>query len=222
MKAWQNLTHMFNSADCCVEMKKKFGGTILGIKTKENQKPIYCKYHRYNDNYQHQFITENDDRVVLNPDTEAEVFIPDPPRGMYNTENGVVEFFRLPYRQHRRGLCEDTAQIVQFKHVVTSNMIGNYNEFFPHIFSVLNKQLQEPMPLSIATKKAEEFTSYAANRQFVVSLSHTQPEGFSLFYETSYIGQIDPNTYTIKVEESLFKQELLDFLRNDPGAWRIV
>lgn len=77
MKTWQNLTHMLSDLDTMQEMKKKFYGTILGIIRKPNTAPYYCKYTGYNDNGQQHFMTCDGDKIVLNFDTESEVFIPE-------------------------------------------------------------------------------------------------------------------------------------------------
>lgn len=222
MKTWQNLTHMMNDIDCATEMKKKFYGTIMGVKTTSKSKPIYCKYMGHNGEMKHHFYTRDEDKIILNPDTEVEVFIPNPRRGLYNTKGGVIAFTRLPYRQHKRGLYEETAHVSSVKNFIVSVMGGLHtNQFSAYIYDILDDELQEPCSLREGIQKITEH-SWAINRDFCVTLSHINETGYSLFYHNAYIGQVDPNTDTIKIDNDLFKQELFDYLKKDPVIWRIA
>lgn len=219
MKAWQNLTHMATDIDCVQEMKKKFYDTIMGIRT-ENGKTVYCKYTGYNADYKHHFYTRDDNKIILNQNTDAEVFIPDPQRGLYNTEFGVGYFHRLPYRQHKRGLYSETAIVKLLSRNITSTFTSN--NFDETIFDILNESQQQPVSIREACKRATEKMSWAINRNFCVSLSHIENTGFSLFYDTAYIGQVNPEERTIRVDDTLFEQELHDYLRNDPTLWKFA
>lgn len=221
MKTWQNLTHMMTDMDCAQEMKKKFHGTIMGIKTTPKSKPVYCKYMGYNGEMKHHFYTKDEEKIVLNQDTDVEVFIPDPRRGLYNTKHGVVSFCRLPYRQHKRGLYEETASVVQLKNFVMNGGLVNMNHFMAYIYDILDNELQEECSLIEGIGRIK-LNSWAINRDFCVTLSHLHETGFSLFYHNAYIGQINPDNQTIKIDSDLFKQELYDYLRKDPTLWRVV
>lgn len=219
MKAWQNLTHMATDGDCAAEMKKKFYGTIMGIQAKDSNKPVYAKYTGYNADWKHHFYTEDDNKIILNQDTETEVFIPDPKRGLYNTYLGVGLFQRLPFRQHKRGLYNETAIVILLRRI----LLGQYthNAFDETIYNVLDKDLQRPCSLGSACMHAVEHKSWAMDRSFCVSQSHLDEKGFSIFYEATYIGQVYPESTTIRIDNPLFEQELHDYLANDPVVWRI-
>jgi len=224
MKTWQNLTHMINDTDCIAEMKKKFQGTVMGINVPGNDQTTYAYYTGINNLEQHVFNTREEDKITLAPNTTAEVFIPNPKVGLYNTpNNGVVSFTRLPYRQHRRGLYRDTATIENYLTRLTLwGMHTTPNLFDTHIYDVLNDKLQKETTLEEALHIAEKNISHALNRKFYVCVSHNQKTGFSIFYHHCYIGNINEKEKTITIFNDLFVQELVDYLKTEPHQWKLL
>lgn len=220
MKPWQDLTNMATDIEAIYEFKKKFQGTIFGIIPKGRTNPFFVRYKNYAEMEEQQlFETADNNRVVLKFDTENTVFIPDPVVGMYNTKHGVAHFYRLPFRQHKRGLYCETAHISLLRNKIVNG--PEFNNFDDLIFDVLNEELQRECGLHPACIYANNAESHAMNRDIVVTKSHLEKEGFSIFYQTSYIGQVNLDKRSIKIDVPLFKQELIDNLRNDKHVWRI-
>ena len=103
MKTWQDLTDMLGAGDIESEMSKKYKGTLLKIKHKE--KTFHAYYLGYDGNFK--FKDFNGVDINLSINTDIQVTIPAPQKGLYNTPSGVVHLQRSPYRQYKRGLCAD-------------------------------------------------------------------------------------------------------------------
>jgi len=81
MKQWQNLTDMLKNQDVFDEMSKKYKNTILGIKT--NVKSIYATFIGNDDMFV--FRDEHGQQLKIADNTDMEIFIPNPEKGLYNT-----------------------------------------------------------------------------------------------------------------------------------------
>ena len=198
---------MFGDDECIVEVGKKFKYTVLGIT--DSGKTHYAKYTGYSStNERHILEDRNGYKIQLGNNTQTQVFIPDPKRGVYNTPDGAVLFFRQPFRQHKRGLYSETAFILPFKQVFYQRI-----NFFDHnIFDVLENQNQKPLTFLEAADICNNVASAAIDRHFSMSLSHIDEKNYSLFYEFSYIGQVNVETKEIFIHVPTFKQELFDML----------
>lgn len=205
---WQNLTDMFTEVKQAEEMVKKFRNTILEI-----QYQGVTTYGKYLGNFigedksmMHKLCTKENHDIILSSTTEAEVYIPNPKRGLYNTPKGAVSFKRLPFRQHRRGLCQDTAEINPIN--IKLSTIFQDNEFERFIYDVLNSANQRFLNYKAATEIANKVGSAAMNREFGICLHPNKEAGYILLYEDDIIGDIDDSTISIK--NKTFTQEVLE------------
>jgi len=209
MKPWQRLTDIFGQHQITEEMSKKYRGTILGISDPDDPtfKTIYGYYHGINDNGDFHILKDKEsNRMQLSVDTNFEVFIPDPPRGMYNTKMGAVLFYRKPFRQHKRGLGDGTAMIELLDNTIRKGDIRNW--FESYIYDVLHDQQIRGRTLGKCFELTNEFGSAAINREFAMSLHTVQPTGYHLYYENRLIGDITEDT--IMLGSDLFYQEVID------------
>jgi len=209
MKPWQRLTDIKGDANILDEMYKKYKGTILGISDPED--PTFTPKYAYytgvsNDHDYHYLKDQTGNNISLSVDTNYEVFIPDPPRGMYNTTNGAVLFYRKPFRQHKRGLGEGTAAIERLHNLVTIGQTKNH--FEAYIFDVLYDQQIRGRTLEKCFELANEFGSAAVNREFAISLHTQNTTGYQLYYENRLLGDITKDE--ILLGNSLFYQEIID------------
>jgi len=209
MKPWQRLTDIKGEQNILDEMYKKYKGTILGISDPEDPtfKPKYGYYNGTDTDQQFHYLKDQTgDRMSLSVDTNYEVFIPDPPRGMYNTINGAVLFYRKPFRQHKRGLGDGTAMIERLHGTIAPAIQRNW--FESYIFDVLYDQQIRGRTIEKCFEMADEFGSAAVNREFAISL-HTQKEsGYQLYYENRLLGDITKDE--ILLGNGLFYQEIID------------
>ena len=141
MKPWQRLTDIFGQHQITEEMSKKYKGTILGISDPEDPtfKTVYGYYSGINNTGDFHILKDKEgNRIQLSVDTNFEVFIPDPPRGMYNTTKGAILFYREPFRQHKRGLGIGTAMIETLESTITTKGV-HINWFETYIYDVLKE-----------------------------------------------------------------------------------
>jgi len=129
MKQWQNLTDMFkDDDDVSDEMIKKYKNTVLGIKIPTVT--VFATFVGFADNGMFLFKTKEQHTIKLSNDTEAEIFIPNPEKGLYNSPKGALFFQRHPKRQWKRGLNGENTQIFNV-HIdfLPNTMIGGGNSF---------------------------------------------------------------------------------------------
>lgn len=209
MKPWQRLTDIFGQHQIVEEMSKKYRGTVLGISDPEDQtfKTVYGYYYGINDTNDFHILRDKEgNRMLLSVDTNFEVFIPDPPRGMYNTKNGAVLFYRKPFRQHKRGLGDGTAMIELLDNTIHKDKTRSW--FDSYIYDVLEGTKYRTIPLTEAFKHTDECGSSAITRNFAMSLHTIKPIGYHLYYENRLIGDINEDTITLG--DDLFYQEIID------------
>lgn len=205
--SWQNLTHMFRQDEQIKEMNKKYTNTILKIEL--GNRPIYAKYRgsaydKTDNKYKHMFIQENGQDIILAQETEFEVSIPNPRRGLYNTPAGAVFVKRLPRRQFRHGLSEDCIDITHINGKLAYKDFSNqYGTFIYQILKVENQLIKTYQE---AKKLANTFGSAAINREFGVALSTMTPNELYLLFEDEVIGYITDQH--ISLQNPAFFQEV--------------
>jgi hypothetical protein len=204
-RAWTNLTDMFNQDDIVAEMTKKYRDTWLKLTV--NNKSFLAYYKYYEAGY-HYFKDEQGGDIRLTMDTDIDINIFMPRRGLYNTKHGVVFFVRNPFRQYRRGISKDSASATRLYYILNGHEV--YNEMPQHIWDIAKKELQEPMSLDEGLQILKEKGDVALSREFAISLNHLNddPTTTSLFYEDVYIGSIKDNK--IKVITPILYQEVID------------
>lgn len=204
-RAWKNLTDMFTNEDIASEMGKKYRETWLKL---DHGGKSLLVFYRFYDNGYHYFKDEQGGEIRLSMDTDADISIFMPRRGLYNTKFGVVFFVRNPYRQYRRGISKDSASSTRLYYILSGHDV--YNELHQHIWDIAKREMQVSLSLEQGLQVLKEKADVALSREFAVSLNHLSDDtdAFSLFYEDTYIGQIKDNK--IKIITPVFYQEVLD------------
>lgn len=214
MRNWQNLTALFEEGEVNDEMRKKYQGSILGIRTPSN-KTVYATYDRYREGF-HVFRDREGGVLKLAPETECEVFIAFPEKGLYNTPTGMVYFRRLPYRQYRKGITEENSYLSDVLiDVLTGNRSGN--AVMQRIKHVL--ECQYPPHIDAAIEMLTALPSVALDRSFGISLPYTEGETTPfVYFLNNVIGFIRGTDVVIK--NPVFFQEAID--SRCFGHYRIV
>lgn len=204
-RVWKNLTDMFTNEDIVSEMTKKYRETWLKL---DYDGKSLLAYYRYFDQGYHYFRDEQGGEIRLSMDTDADISIFMPRRGLYNTKVGVVFFVRNPFRQYRRGISKDSASATRLYYILHGHEV--YNELQYHIWDIAKKELQAPMSLDEGLQVLKEKGDVALSREFAISLNHLNddPTATSLFYEDVYVGSIKDNK--IKVITPILYQEVID------------
>jgi hypothetical protein len=201
MKVWQDLTDMFGEGEVNQEMVKKYRNTILALTY--NGKTFYATYKGVNG--PHLFNDKEGNTISLVNDTDVAVTIPTLERGLYNTSKGAVFVTRSPYRQYRRGICEDNTYVNSLISIANHSQNNIYSTV---VFDVLESKWHD---LPTAFRVCAELGSAAITKQFAIQLHHNKEVGHALFYNASYIGDITKDTITIR--NKLFLQEVVDTQR---------
>ena len=204
-RVWKNLTDMFTNEDIVNEMTKKYRETWLKL---DYDGKSLLAFYRYYENGYHYFKDETGGELRLSMDTDADIGIFMPRRGLYNTKVGVVFFVRNPYRQYRRGISKDSASVTRLYYILSGHAV--YNELPYHIWDIAKRELQTPMTLDQGLQVLKEKADVALSREFAISLNHLTDDTntFSLFYEDTYIGKIKDNK--ISIITPVFYQEVVD------------
>ena len=208
MKQWQNLTDMFkDDDDVSEEMIKKYKNTILGIKTPTVT--VFATFVGFADNGMFLFKTKEQHTIKLSKDTEAEIFIPNPEKGLYNSPKGALFFQRHPKRQWKRGLNGENTQIFSV-HIdfIPNTMLGNGNSFNYNWPFVLEEEGTKLLSMEEAKKQADSVGSAAINRTYGLVAHPTEQSGYVLLHNRYQIGVVQDNK--IKIENNIFRQEVLD------------
>lgn len=212
MESWQNLTDIIGDYQINQEMKKKYQNTILGIfdPLGESRNVTYGWYVdcATEENPYHTMQTKLGHSFKLAQETNYEIFIPNPTRGMYNTEMGVVLFYRLPFRQYKKGLSDNSCMVELLEDKILK--INPRNHFNKTIFDILN-ECEEGRSYSLneeTWKLIEEKGALALNKSFSITLHKIQSTGFQLYYENFLIGEITKEKILLK--NPIFLQEILD------------
>jgi len=210
---WQKLTNLTGSEDVKQEMSKKYRNTILKLVT-SNKKTFYAKYSGVTRNGLHLFHDLHDNEIKIAPDTDVDVRIWYPKRGLYNIEyNGInrfVYFSRTANRQYRRGINQDNSRLYDPLHRLF--------EFQPDIFGIQQlkqiadntreyRHLDEVLPKLLDPDN--NTVGYAFNNRWGVSGPVTANKDMCHLWLHQYIvADIQDNNITF--ENPIFIQELLD------------
>lgn len=210
-KPWQDLTDMFDQGQCIDEMVKKYKGTYLRISTPNSR--FLAQYQGWNGD-KHIFYDSNNQAISLAVDTEYNVSIWMPRRGLYNTtRKGMHLLLRLPFRQFRRGVSKESAIATPMNLLMLGSQPSNALE--NQVYDIADRRLQLEVTLDEAIDKAKQFGSWAINRSFGVILNFFDKEEdtYILMYEDIPVARVVG--HEIRVSESMFKQELIE----DVQAW---
>ena len=125
---------MFTNEDIVNEMTKKYRETWLKL---DYDGKSLLAFYRYYDNGYHYFRDETGGELRLAMDTDADISIFMPRRGLYNTKVGVVFFVRNPFRQYRRGISKDSASATRLYYILSGHEV--YNELQYHIWDIAKR-----------------------------------------------------------------------------------
>lgn len=201
MKSWQNLTHLFDTNAVIEEMQKKYRDTLLQINI--NGRPHYATYRGFDGDY-HVFEDHLKTPLKIHHETDIEVVIVFPKKGLYNTSRGMVMFTRKPHRQYRKGISEDSCTILP----VLRTLFGpSTNNLWTYIHEIMSSSY--PKTVREALDSLKNFGSVALNRQFGISLPVcNDTEKYPVYYYQNIVGYIKDNT--IHIANSAFHQEFID------------
>jgi len=209
---WSKLTNLDNPDDVNQEMSKKYKNTIL--KLVHNKHTIYAKYTGQNKKGYHTFMDLMGNTIQIAYDTEVDVRIWYPQRGLYNvTTQGArhfVYFARTAYRQYRLGINEENTSIYDPALIWSAGMyrdcsLDNLNQIANKTYDM--RHLDEVIVKILDPES--DLIGYALNQRWGISAALTDKKNkFPLWLYNKHVADIEGNQ--IKFYDKSFMQELLD------------
>jgi hypothetical protein len=211
---WSQLTNLVDVGDIQQEMGKKYRNTILKIV--DGKTTTYGKFTCFSKSGYYMFQDLHGNSIQLAQNTDVDVRIWYPKRGLYNVETpaytGFIYYARTANRQYRRGINEENTHISnpairlfgdEFTgafEISTLAQIATNSRRFRHLDEV-TMNLDDPN---------SKLLSYAVNDRWGISLpiETNEPGVYDLWMYRSKVGQIKNNS--IYLHETTFVQELLD------------
>lgn len=150
-----------------------------------------------------------------------------PKRGLFNHQGAVGLFLRLPQRQSKRGLCTGTAQVTWITNdwrkdlnpvTYTAYNLGNLN----FVNSLYDRSYRHWQAV-VADLMMLHITEEAISPQFALSQSLFlgDEDVLLLWYEDQIVGEFYPLAPGIVVRQSVFGQEIQDFVKRKKIGWPI-
>jgi hypothetical protein len=161
---------------------------------------------------------------------EHKVLFDHPKRTLFNYARRMVFFARTPTRQWKRGLNNQTGELM----VPTLHIGRGYNRSYAAALSLVDTELThhiyypEFMSLNEAADSllAGRRFEVAVSPQFGLSLSHLSPkEGLDAFlwYEMKIVGTVSLKERLLFLEHDVVLQELLDYVhKTGQNEWQII
>lgn len=211
---WSQLTNLDKTEEIQQEMTKKYRNTILKIV--DGNSVVYGKFAGYGRGGYYMFNDLHGNNIQLAPNTDVDVRIWYPKRGLYNVEypahDGFVYYARTANRQYRRGINEENTQI--YNPPIHGFSVENTHTFSLTTLAQIAANSRKYRHLDEMIKNLDDpntrLLSYAINDRWGISLplNTTVPNTYDIWLYNVKVGQIKNNT--IKVNETAFLQELLD------------
>jgi len=206
------------------EFKKQYGRTIVRLKTEKDTHfaPVYVN----------ETVLEGQ-RITVDHATYGSLtvkwgsknFVWDlelPERGLFNYNQHVGMFYRLPRRQWKRGLHEHTSAVewitLPWRKDINPVLVAGLPLPFSNLTYVDALYNRHHVTWDEATKKLREYrlSEAALSNQFALTLSPFEKDSndvLLLWYEDQAVADIDCEDHKILVRQQPFIQEITDFVQ---------
>lgn len=218
----QNLTDTVQADVICIELEKRYLGTILKVTHNNISKFLLCDAIKNNTLYFSDYITGKSYSFNITDVKDIEIEIPKLNKGFHLFYNGaethVVYITKKAFRQWKRSICKSTYTLETVsEHLLQQELfckIANIQQFFKSMILVLENKLTNPMSNFKYFNLNEHFSTndfLYINNDFILIRSSNTMDTFDLWYHKYWVGHTtDLKTLTIK--DPIFKQEIYDML----------
>lgn len=198
------------------DFRKRYKGTFLFLDIKNKRHLV--RYETDNEEDFSFFSNDYGDILVDEATARESISFYFPPTGLYNIENGAHFFARVPARQWKRAPCHDNTSITPILKEIGLHF-SNLTLSPSNVDLIFDPAYPPSLEDAIREKK---MISVALNKNFAISDIHTEDKNKKLlWFQTSPIGVVDPETWTIDVKYHPFYQEVLDFVRKQEYKWTV-
>ena len=208
---WQALTNLTSEGEVNAEMVKKYRNTILKIKSGPDT--IYANYRGQSKDGYHLFSDLFDQTIKIAQNTDMDVSIWFPRKGLYNIAgepNRFVFFRRTATRQYRKGINEDTCKIYD---PVLKSISGNHSLYSIHTLLEIAKKREVVRHLDEACILVQDpnniTVGVAINYRWGVSASTTDDASICILWLYDKAVATIKNGKIVFINPT-FIQELLD------------
>lgn len=199
---WSTLTDLTERTEQEQEMGKRYQNCFVVIETVNGNKyPV--KYSGFSaESMKHRFISKKYGDVILDHITEAKIIPFFPQNGLYQWEDKIFYFYRVPSRQWKRGVHNDNASVVDLathsRGKITDDL---YEEMWKHQDKPVNK-LPE--------------TTALISREWAFVKQHNN---LVLHYFDVPVGHVVDGGIVITSPQ--FFQEVLDYFGRNYPKWKL-
>ena len=218
----QNLTDTVQADDICIELEKRYLGTILKVTHNNISKFLLCDAIKNNTLYFSDYITGKSYSFNITDAKDIEIEVPKLNKGFHLLYNGkethVVYITKKAFRQWKRSICKSTYTLETISEYLLQSYlfskIAQTQQFFNSMILVLENKLTNPLSNFKYFNLEKHFNTkdflYISNDFILIRSSNTM-DTFDLWYHKYWVGHtIDLKTLTIK--DPIFKQEIYDML----------
>lgn len=218
----QNLTDTIQADDICIELEKRYLGTILKVTYNNLSKFLICDSLISNKLCFTDYLTGKSYHFDITDVKDIEIEIPKLNKGFHLFYNGaeqhVVYITKKAFRQWKRSICKSTYTLETVSEYLLQQdlfyKVTNTQLFLKSMIFVLEKKLTTPISNFKYFNLKEHFSTkdflYISNDFILIRSSNTM-DTFDLWYHKYWVGHTtDLKTLTIK--DPIFKQEIYDML----------
>ena len=218
----QNLTDTIQADDICIELEKRYLGTILKVTHNNLSKFLLCDSIISGRLYFTDYFTGKSYHFDITDVKDIEIEIPKLNKGFHLFYNGaethVVYITKKAFRQWKRSICKSTYTLETVSEYLLQQdlfcKITNLQPFLKTMIYVLETKLTTPMSNFKYFNLNEHFSTndfLYINNDFILIRSSNTMDTFDLWYHKYWVGHTtDLKTLTIK--DPIFKQEIYDML----------
>jgi hypothetical protein len=218
----QNLTDTIQADDICIELEKRYLGTILKVTYNKISKFLLCDSIIKNTLYFNDYLTGRSYSFDITNAVDVEIEVPKLNKGFHLFYNGieqhVVYITKKAFRQWKRSICRSTYTLETVSEYLLQQdlfyKITNTQPFLEKMMLVLEIKQTTSMINFKYFNLNEHFSTqdflYISNDFILIRSSNTM-DTFDLWYHKYWVGHTtDLKTLTIK--DPIFKQEIYDML----------
>lgn len=218
----QNLTDTLQADDICVELEKRYLGTILKVTRNHISKFLICDSIVNGKLYFTDYLTGNRYHFDITDVKDIEIEIPKLNKGFHLFYNGaetdVVYITKKAFRQWKRSICKNTYTLETVSEYLLQQdlfcKVTNLQQFLKSMIYVLETKSTNPISNFKYFDLKKHFSTkdfLYINTDFILIRSSNTVDTFDLWYHKYWVGHTtDLKILTIK--DPIFKQEIYDML----------
>ena len=211
--------------DNFAEFRKQYEGTFIRVKFESaNDYCVVVVSACIDDDIKHPYIVVSSPSLkqcAINwEESKQTIDYSFPTVGLFNFNNTFQMFCRLPDRQFKRGILSSNSLILDpfydikiASKALTVVKIKPLRPDHSNLTSAFDNKFPTSLDQAVQSLNSSEQLGVALNPIFGLSKNPTVSQDIILWKHLNMIGTLSKETKTIEVIESIFQQEVVDFLK---------